>query len=250
MGSPRTNFAGHTVACDADGTKVAMAFEQQIDVLETSNGRIKTLANLLEASSTLASSIAWEPKGDGFIISATMNLPGFHDQLFHVSYPEGTVRRITNDLSNYLDISISADGKTVSSTKVDGVSSFYLWSKARAAARKLDTIKNPAEFGWLDNDRLLFSTSLLDLGMANLATGETKIINTDQRQSYWLPSACGDKSVVFSSKCITKPPGQYLEDGSGNRHAGAVDEGAIRCGSQMHGRREMDHLWRQRKIRN
>ena len=202
---PWTNMSGRTVACDADGAKVAIAFEQQVDILDSSSGQIKTLAHLLEVSSTLASSIVWEPKGDGFIISAA-SLPGFHAQLFHVSYPEGTVRRITNDLSDYVDISISADGKTLSSTKVDGVSSFYLWSKARAAARRLDTIKNPAgSFWWLGNDRLLFSTSLLDLGMANLATGETKIINPDQRQSYWLPSACGDKSVVFSSNVYDEP---------------------------------------------
>jgi Tol biopolymer transport system component/DNA-binding winged helix-turn-helix (wHTH) protein len=193
------------VACNADGAKVAIAFEQHVDILDSSSGQIKTLVHLLEMSSTLASSIAWEPKGDGFIISA-MSLPGFHGQLFHVSYPEGTVRRITNDLSNYSAvISISADGKMLSSTKSDSVSSFYLWSKARAAARRLDTIKNLNAFGWLGNDRLLFSTSQLDLGMANLVTGETKIINPDQRQSYWLPSACGDKSVVFSSSAYNEP---------------------------------------------
>jgi Tol biopolymer transport system component len=194
------------VACNADGVKVAIAFEQQVDILDSSSGQVKTLAHLLEVSSafTRDSSIAWERKGDGFIISAT-SLPGFHAQLFHISYPEGTVRRITNDLSDYVDISISADGKMLSSTKSDSVSSFYLWSKARAAARRLDTIKNPDTFGWLDNDRLLFSTSLLDLGVANLATGETKIINLDQRQSYWLPSACGGKSVVFSSNVYSEP---------------------------------------------
>jgi hypothetical protein len=35
-----------------DGTKVAIAFEQKVDVLETSDGRIKTLANLREPQST------------------------------------------------------------------------------------------------------------------------------------------------------------------------------------------------------
>jgi hypothetical protein len=200
----QVSFVAEGVACNADGAKVAIAFEQQVDILDSSSGQIKTLAHLREASSTPASSIAWEPKGDGFIISAA-SLPDFHDQLFRVSYPEGTVRRITNDLSNYVGISISADGKMLSSTKSASVSYFYLWSKARAAARRLDTIKNPDTFGWLGNDRLLFSTSLADLGMANLATRETKIINPDRRQSYWLPSACGDKSVVFSSNVYSEP---------------------------------------------
>ena len=51
-------------ACNADGAKVAIAFEQQVDIL-TPSGQIKTLAHLLEVSSTRASSIAWEAKGDG-----------------------------------------------------------------------------------------------------------------------------------------------------------------------------------------
>jgi Tol biopolymer transport system component len=191
-------------ACNADGTKVAIAFQQQVDILDSSSGQIKTLAHLLEVSSTFAGSIAWEPKGDGFIISA-MSLPGFHDQLFHVSYPEGTVRRITNDLSNYLDISISADGKALSTIKVDDAFSFYLWSKVGVAARRLDTIKNPYTFEWLGSDKLLFTDDgSLNLSMANLATGETKIISPDQRQSYWRPSACGEKSVLFSSNVYTE----------------------------------------------
>src|SRR5262249_10005738 len=56
-------------ACNADGTKVALAFQQHIDVLDISGGGIKILAHLLEASIAWVNSIAWEPKGDGIIIS-------------------------------------------------------------------------------------------------------------------------------------------------------------------------------------
>jgi serine/threonine protein kinase len=192
-------------ACNADGTKVALAFQQQIDVLDTSDGRIKILTHLLEVSIAWVNSIAWEPKGDGIIISA-QNLPGFQVQLFHVSYPEGTVRRITNDLSKYEDISISADGKALSTIRHDVATSFYLWSKAGVAARRLDTIKSPLTFEWLGSEKLLFTDALaLDLAIANLATGETKIISPNQRQTYWLPSACGEKSVLFSSNVYTEP---------------------------------------------
>jgi Tol biopolymer transport system component len=70
----------------------------------------------------------------------------------------------------------------------------------------LDNIKNPGSFWWLSSEKLLFSTSLLDLAVANLATGETKIINTDQNLSYGMPSACGEKSVVFSSEAYNEGP--------------------------------------------
>jgi Tol biopolymer transport system component len=192
-------------ACNADGTKVALAFQQQIDVLGTSDGQIKILVDLLEASTAWVNSIAWEPKGDGIIISA-QSLPSWDVQLFHVSYPDGTVRRITNDLSGYEGMSISADGKVLSAIKKDVASSFYLWSKAGVAARRLDTIKSPLTFEWLGSEKLLF-TDAGGLNLGNLATGETKIISPSQRHGYWLPSACGEKSVLFSGGVY---PGPFL----------------------------------------
>jgi eukaryotic-like serine/threonine-protein kinase len=59
--------------------------------------------------------VAWLVDGSGFIMAATEQREGA--LLWHVSYPEGTARRITNDPSNYPSdynaISLTADSRTL-----------------------------------------------------------------------------------------------------------------------------------------
>lgn len=190
------------VACSADGTKVAMIFNQnqrlQVDVMDISGGRIAALTHLITAPIGFADSIVWMPEKTGLILSA-VSVPSFHSQIFHVSYPEGKIRRITNDLSSYHGIAISADGKMLSSVKSDMESFLDIWqNNAAQTTQRLDSVKTPAFLAWLSNDTLLFTNAGLDLGMANLTTGESKIISPDRRHSYWMPSSCGKGFAVFS----------------------------------------------------
>lgn len=192
------------VACSADGTKVATALnkedgrELQVDVTDISDGRMGPWTKLAEAPIGFADSIVWMPGANGLILSAT-SLPSFRGQIFLVSYTDGKVRSITNDLSSYHGIGLSADGKTLSSVKTDRESSLdILPDAASGTPRQLENVKNPAFFGWLSPDKLLSTSSELDLSMTNLSTGDTTIISPDRRHSYWQPSSCGKGSIVFS----------------------------------------------------
>lgn len=194
------------VACSADGTKVAMAFNRELDVIDISHGQIGTLTHLAKAPNGSAdgsvNSIVWMPGESGLVLSA-VGIPSLHGQIYQVSYPEGKVRRITNDLSSYAEITLSADGKTLSSVKRDAESSLDILPlnsqfNTSATAQRLESVLNPAFFGWLTPDKLLLTNWELNLSMANLATGDVKIISPDPHRSYLQPSSCGQKSVVFS----------------------------------------------------
>jgi serine/threonine protein kinase len=67
----------------------------------------------------------WLPSGDGIIVTGAT--PGtIRDQLWHISYPEGELRRITDDNNDYRDVTVSPDGKTIAArTQLELVS---LWS--------------------------------------------------------------------------------------------------------------------------
>jgi eukaryotic-like serine/threonine-protein kinase len=56
--------------------------------------------------------LAWDGSGDGVIVSAMEQSFG-QRQLFYVSYPEGEVRDVTNDLNDYNGISITADSNSL-----------------------------------------------------------------------------------------------------------------------------------------
>ena len=197
-------FADIRVACSADGTKVAIAFnkeadkELQVDVMNVSGGRIAGLKNLITTPIGAAVSVVWMSGNTGLILSAA-SLPSFHIQLFHVSYPEGKIRRITNDLSSYRSVDLSADGKMLLSIKSDAESSLDIWqNNAAETTQRLENVKDPTFIAWLTNDKLLFTNTDFDLGMVDPTTGESKIISPDRRRTYWMPSSCGQGFVVFS----------------------------------------------------
>jgi serine/threonine protein kinase/Tol biopolymer transport system component len=72
--------------------------------------------------------LAWLPDGSGLVIAGFQRGAAFAPQLWHVSYPKGTLTRITNDSQSYLGASVSADGKTLAS--VQRLSSSTLWRRS------------------------------------------------------------------------------------------------------------------------
>jgi eukaryotic-like serine/threonine-protein kinase len=59
--------------------------------------------------------VAWLPRGDGFVINARdeASAPELALQIWHVSYPGGKARRITNDLNHYVHVGVAPDNNTL-----------------------------------------------------------------------------------------------------------------------------------------
>ncbi|HKR12558.1 MAG TPA: winged helix-turn-helix domain-containing protein [Pyrinomonadaceae bacterium] len=72
--------------------------------------------------------VAWLPDGDGFIINARdeSSTPEPALQIWRISYPGGEVRRITNDLNNYMRIGMAADSNTLMAVEMNWTSSVWL----------------------------------------------------------------------------------------------------------------------------
>ncbi len=78
----------------------------------------------------------WMPNGDGII--ATGGKPGSpRNQLWHVSYPEGSLRQITNDSIDYGGLEISGDGRSI--VVVSLILPVSLWS-VDPATRKVSEL--------------------------------------------------------------------------------------------------------------
>jgi Tol biopolymer transport system component len=58
----------------------------------------------------------WLPDGSGLLLAA-LEKSGANMQLWMVSYPGGEVRRVSNDLSDYLSVSVSSGAHTVASVQ-------------------------------------------------------------------------------------------------------------------------------------
>lgn len=73
------------------------------------------------------SGIAWLPDGSGLVLSGR-GLETRLSQLWLLAYPGGELKRITNDVNNYLGLSLTADGKRMASIQYERVSN--VWSVA------------------------------------------------------------------------------------------------------------------------
>jgi Tol biopolymer transport system component len=102
----------------------------------------------------------WLPGKQGFIMNAIDPLTR-QPQIYYLSYPDGTERRVTNDLNNYFGVSITADGKTAVTQRIQQNREIWILPGSggrRQAARQL-TFKKDQHFemvGWLSNDTIVF----------------------------------------------------------------------------------------------
>ena len=68
---------------------------------------------------------AWLPDGSGLAVIAPESGTGL-DQIWHVSYPDGEVRKITNDLNNYSQLSVTADSGALVAVQTEGASRVWV----------------------------------------------------------------------------------------------------------------------------
>jgi Serine/threonine protein kinase len=115
--SPAWSPDGSLIACSEASGEILRVVALSIATGEhrwTSNFRWKALDRL-----------AWLPDGSGLVASA-MDAEASPKQLWLIPYPTGEPHKITNDLDSYVDVSISADGKTLVTLQSSQLSNIWI----------------------------------------------------------------------------------------------------------------------------
>jgi eukaryotic-like serine/threonine-protein kinase len=98
------------------------AYSQSIIAVDASGGEQRVV---MRTSDLNLGPLTWLPDGSRLILSADYQSQIYETQLWQVSYPSGTVHRITHDLNAYRMPTLTADGKTLSVVK--GQTDSNLW---------------------------------------------------------------------------------------------------------------------------
>ncbi|MDT4896936.1 MAG: eukaryotic-like serine/threonine-protein kinase [Acidobacteriota bacterium] len=77
-----------------------------------------------------SSQIEWLADKSGLVVIAQHQDSSF-SQIWHVSYPEGAVQLITNDLTDYRGVSLSKDSKALVSVQIQKLSNLWLSKSAK-----------------------------------------------------------------------------------------------------------------------
>ena len=226
------------VAWSPDGKTIVASLRVDVQTrtkliaVDVGSGKESDLGSRVWAS---VESQAWMPDGKGLVAIATEDVPGAPSQVWHISYPQGEARRITNDLNNYSQVSVSADASAL--VAVQGEVTAHIWVAPMADSARVTQVTTgtgrldgfQSGMSWTPDGRIVFTSN---------ASGNSDIWITDatganQRQLTLDPATDGNpvatpdgKSIIFSSSRAGASIWQMDIDG-GNQRPLIVEPGAM-----------------------
>src|SRR5262249_18233270 len=144
--------------------------------------------------------LEWLPDGQALLMCAreTSNI---NAQLWRMSYPDGALQRLTNDLNNYLLFSVNADASKMLAVQSTLVSHIWVSPNSNGA-----TAKNIADGRgrsiWTSDGRIVYtSASALgsDLWMAKADGTDPKQLSFNAGFNDWPAISPDGRTIVFQS---------------------------------------------------
>ena len=210
LATSREREAFNTPAWSPDGKTVAVfassnaAYPNALLGLSVRSGEAKPLTQGAQ-NLDFISYMAWLKDGNGLLLDANEEKAS-NTQIWHLSYPGGEVRRITNDLLDYRSLSLTADNKALVTNQVEFVSA--LWAtQPPPGSRAQQLTKGKTSDGvlglkWMPDGRIVYVSKAhdhFDLWLMN-ADGNGRRQVTDDAALEYNPVATPDgRYLVFLS---------------------------------------------------
>jgi serine/threonine protein kinase/Tol biopolymer transport system component len=161
--------------------------------------------------------IAWLADGSGLLVPGS-DKPSGLPQIWHLAYPTGEWRRITNDLNGYGDVSLSADSKTLITVQSDQVSNIWI-AHAGDDARAKQVTSGAGRYGAGDFAKSANGAGFIDRGGGVCWTPDGRIAYhslASGRLDLWIMNADGTGRRQLTSDSGSNihpspsPDGRYI----------------------------------------
>jgi Tol biopolymer transport system component/DNA-binding winged helix-turn-helix (wHTH) protein len=146
--------------------------------------------------------VAWLADGSGLLVAARESSIA---QIWHVGYPDGTVRQITHDFNDYHGVSLTADARMLATVQFDRPSTIaFVPEKPPSMSPRNTAGMNEGFYGmsWTPDDSLVYAAEVggnLDIWLMGPDGVSTEQLTTDTHHDS-TPSVSPDgRSVVFVS---------------------------------------------------
>lgn len=145
--------------------------------------------------------IAFDPNGGGIFVSGR-DLDSQRLQIWHVSYPDGEVNRVTNDLASYEGISVSADGRSVVSVQIGYSANIYVHDAGKGQDKKVTSDMGRdnglSGLGWVPDGRIVYTARTIgnqDIWIVD-SDGSNKHQLTSERGKNFHPTVSPDGTRI------------------------------------------------------
>jgi serine/threonine protein kinase/dipeptidyl aminopeptidase/acylaminoacyl peptidase len=192
-----------SLAWSPDGKRIACSFLQPdngiggIDIFEIPSGQMRRFVRFDDKR---VLDLKWLPDARGLLLLYE-GKSGRRRQIGLLSYPSGQFRAITNDTNSYFDISLSADGRMLTTVQVEKSSEVDIFTGSGGGTAtvvprisKRTAINNVA---WTRDREILLSEDNRLVRMASDGSSAAVLLNDP---SAWIGDieSCADSSIMVS----------------------------------------------------
>ena len=201
ISGPSWSPDGKTIACGAGSTDKEGRF-MNIVAVDVATGAEKTLTSRKWIG---VGRVAWLGQdGDELVINALEQTLGLY-QVWIVALHDGSVRRITNDLNDYRDLSLTADASILAVTQSDQLSSLWNFESNMAeAAQQITSGKYDGYYGldWKPDGQIVYASSSSgnqDIWQVDAGGANPKPLTIEARSNVWPAVSPDGRYIVFTS---------------------------------------------------
>ncbi len=157
----------------------------------------------------IVGAVAWLPDSSGLLFIGREKSTGFRGQIWFQPYPAGDAFKISNDLSQYGSLSVTADGKSFVTTQGRQAATIYVGDSPAVLSDKIDWKLAPISteqatgysLSWTAAGKLLQTDAAYHLYMtASDGGGRARLLENDD--SDFGPIACGPGDWVIVSRVL------------------------------------------------
>jgi serine/threonine protein kinase/Tol biopolymer transport system component len=158
---------------------------------------------------TLVSDVAWLPDSSGLLFIGRERSTSFRAQIWFQPYPAGDPFKISNDLSEYYSLSVTADGKSFVTTQARQAATIYVADSPAVLNDKIDWKLTPVSteqatgysLSWTAAGKLLqMDAAYHDYVTAGDGSGRTRLLENDD--SDFGPTACGPGDLLVVGRVL------------------------------------------------
>ncbi|MEW6210816.1 MAG: protein kinase [Acidobacteriota bacterium] len=187
---------GRVIACAV--LRISAGRQFSVDEIRVDDGAQKTFTS--RRWQTIAG-LEWVSDGQSLMMTAQDQGPGTNQiQVWQLSYPAGEARRVTNDLNNYVGVSLTADSKTMVTVQTEARMNMWVAPDSKAA-----------------NARQITSGSVIYNFLSSAPDGRIVYSsNANSPMDIWImnPDGTGQKQLTASAGVnifpTVSPDGRYI----------------------------------------